>query len=112
MGDAETALIYGFGKSSPGDLDAIISLQMDPLYFSFMADRVSLVALQARVLLDQNIITPEQMLATVIEARANSKNNKNALITDLINESDYLNNAMVSSIKSVDCPPISMVLLR
>ena len=24
MGDAETALIYGFGKSSPGDLDAII----------------------------------------------------------------------------------------
>ena len=90
MGDAETALIYGFGKSSPGDLDAIISLQMDPYYISpLWPDRVSLAALQARVLLDQNIITPEQMLATVIEARANSKNNKNALITDLINAVSY-----------------------
>ena len=69
---------------------------------------MSLAALQARVLLDQNIITPEQMLATVIEARANSKNNKNALITDLIDESDYLKNAMVSSpLNKLDCPPIS-----
>ena len=34
MGDADTALIYGFGKSSPGDLDSIISLQMDPYYIS------------------------------------------------------------------------------
>jgi acetyl-CoA acetyltransferase len=64
--------------------------------------------LQAKVLLDQNIITQEQMLATVIEARVNSKNNKNALITDLINESEYLNTAMVSSpLNKLDCPPIS-----
>ena len=109
MGDAETALIYGFGKSSPGDLDAIITLQMDPYYISpLWPDRVSLAALQARVLLDQNIITQEQMLATVMEARVNGKNNKNALLTDLINESDYQNNAMVSSpLNKLDCPPIS-----
>ena len=109
MGDAETALIYGFGKSSPGDLSAIISLQMDPYYISpLWPDRVSLAALQAKVLLDQKIITREQMLAAVIEARANAKNNENALITDLIDESDYLNNSIQSSpLNKFDCPPIS-----
>jgi acetyl-CoA acetyltransferase len=82
---------------------------MDPYYISpLWPDRVSLAALQARVLLDQNVITSEQMLSSVIEARANSKNNKNALITDLIDESVYLNNAMVSSpLNKLDCPPIS-----
>ena len=72
MGDADTALIYGFGKSSPGNLDSIMSLQMDPYYISpLWPDRVSLAALQARVLLDKKIVTKEQMLSAVIEARVN-----------------------------------------
>ena len=33
-GDTESALIYGFGRSSPGNLDSIISLQTDPYYLS------------------------------------------------------------------------------
>ena len=47
-------------------------------------------------------------IGVIIQARVNSKNNKNALTTDLIDESDYLNNAMVSSpLNQLDCPPIS-----
>ena len=38
----------------------------------------------------------------------NAKNNKNALITDLIDESDYSNNSIQSSpLNKFDCPPIS-----
>ena len=109
MGDADTALIYGFGKSSPGNLDSIMSLQMDPYYISpLWPDRVSLAALQARVLLDKKIVTKEQMLSAVIEARVNSKNNKNALINDLIDESTYLEEEIISSpLNAFDCPPIS-----
>jgi len=109
MGDAQTALIYGFGKSSPGNLDSIISLQMDPYYIApLWPDRVSLAALQARLLLDQKIITQEQMRSAVMQARANSKNNNNALIKEDLTESAYAENQIISSpLKELDCPPIS-----
>ena len=32
MGAADSALIYGFGKSSPGDLPNVLSKQLDPYY--------------------------------------------------------------------------------
>ena len=64
---------------------------MDPYYISpLWPDRVSLAAIQARVLLEKNIITPEQMITAVIEARTNSKNNKNALVTELVDKEAYL----------------------
>ena len=31
-GEIDTALIYGFGKSAPGDLPDVLSLQLDPYY--------------------------------------------------------------------------------
>ena len=109
MGDADTALIYGFGKSSPGRLDSIISLQMDPYYISpLWPDRVSLAAIQARVLLEKNIITPEQMITAIIDARTNSKNNKNALVTELVDKEAYLASKKISTpLNEFDCPPIS-----
>ena len=90
MGDADTALIYGFGKSSPGNLDSIISLQMDPYYIApLWPDRVSLAALQAQLLLQQNKITQDEMMGAVIQSRENAANNSNALLTDLLSEQIY-----------------------
>ena len=31
-GEVDSALVYGFGKSSPGDLHEIMALQLDPYY--------------------------------------------------------------------------------
>ena len=109
MGDADTALIYGFGKSSPGNLDSIISLQMDPYYISpLWPDRISLAALQAQILLQKKIITHDEMMATVIEARNNAANNPNALLTDDISEDLYRADSLISSpLRGFDCPPIS-----
>src|ERR671914_1533847 len=45
--DIDTALVYGFGKSSQGDLREIMTLQLDPYYLAPLGpDQVSLAALQ------------------------------------------------------------------
>ncbi|GAA5044433.1 acetyl-CoA acetyltransferase [Thermocatellispora tengchongensis] len=50
-GDVDTALVYGFGKSSQGDLREIMSVQLDPYYLAPLGlDQVSYAALQAAAL--------------------------------------------------------------
>ncbi|WP_336207873.1 lipid-transfer protein [Nonomuraea sp. LPB2021202275-12-8] len=47
-GDVDTALVYGFGKSTLGDLRAIMTLQLDPYYLAPLGlDQLSFAALQA-----------------------------------------------------------------
>src|SRR5689334_23728467 len=54
-GEVDTALVYGFGKSSPGDLHEIMSLQLDPYYLlPLWPSMVDLAALQACAFLDAN----------------------------------------------------------
>ncbi len=56
-GYADTALVYGFGKPSMGDLPITMSLQLDP--YSVMPlwpDSISIAGLQARHCLDQGIL--------------------------------------------------------
>ncbi len=52
-GACDSALVYGFGKSSPGKLREVLSLQLDPYYLApLWPDSVSLAGLQARLLLE------------------------------------------------------------
>jgi hypothetical protein len=68
-GDIDTALVYAYGKSSLGDLPAILTHQLDPYYLAPLGiDGISLAALQARALLDSGRAT-ERDLATVAAAR-------------------------------------------
>jgi len=49
-GEAETALAYGFGKSSGAELRRVLALQLDPyLVAPLWPDSVSVAALQARL---------------------------------------------------------------
>ena len=69
QGDLDTALVYGYGKSSLGDLPAILTHQLDPYYLAPLGvDATSLAALQARALLDSGRAT-ERDLAAVAAAR-------------------------------------------
>src|SRR5205814_7235385 len=48
-GDVDSALIYGFGKSSLGDLPDMLVLQLDPYYTApFWPDSIRVAALPAR----------------------------------------------------------------
>ena len=52
-GEVDSALVYGFGKSSPGDLHEIMTLQMDPYYVvPLWPSMVDMAAMQARAYLD------------------------------------------------------------
>src|SRR3954463_433597 len=61
-GDIDTALVYAFGKSSPGEVRDVLTLQLDPYYVApLWPDSVSLAALQARALLDAGRTTERAM---------------------------------------------------
>ncbi len=63
-GEIDTALVYGFGKSSAGILRQILSRQTDPYTVApLWPDSVSMAGLQARIGLDSGKWTPEQMAA-------------------------------------------------
>ena len=52
-GEVDSALVYGFGKSSLGDLHEIMTLQTDPYYVApLWPSMVDMAALQARAYLE------------------------------------------------------------
>jgi acetyl-CoA acetyltransferase len=110
MGHAESALVYGFGKSSPGELPAVLSQQLDPYYLApLWVDNVSLAAMQARLMLDQGIITERDMAEVVASSRRNAlANNPSAQLSGDVSAEDLLaQETWVSPLRKSDCCPIS-----
>ncbi|MGV9819314.1 thiolase domain-containing protein [Nocardia xishanensis] len=63
-GQARTALVYGFGKSSAGTLRQVLTLQLDPyLVAPLWPDALSIAGLQARAGLDAGRWTERDMAA-------------------------------------------------
>lgn len=70
-GEVDTALVYGFGKSSAGTLRRVLALQTDPYTVApLMPDAVSLAGLQARLGLDAGKWTAEQMAQVALDSFA------------------------------------------
>lgn len=70
-GEVETALVYGFGKSSAGILRRVLALQTDPYTVApLWPDSVSMAGLQARFGLDSGKWTAEQMAQVALDAQA------------------------------------------
>ena len=109
MGHAESALIYGFAKSSPGELPIVLSQQLDPYYLATQwVDTVSLAALQARLMLEQELITEADMAAVVADSRRKAKDNPHAqLAGDVSADALLAESAFVSPLRKSDCCPIS-----
>ena len=70
-GQVDTALVYGFGKSSAGTLRRVLALQTDPYTVApLRPDAVSMAALQARLGLEAGKWTQEQMAQVAYESFA------------------------------------------
>ena len=68
-GQVETALVYGFGKSSAGILRRVLALQTDPYSVApLWPDSVSMAGLQARFGLDSGKWTAEQMAQVALDS--------------------------------------------
>ena len=108
-GHADTALIYSYGKSSPGDLPHVLSRQLDPYYYQpLWPDAVALAGIQARQMLDAGKITPERMAEIAFVSREAARANPNAQlqgshpVAELL-AADYLSDPL----RRHDCAPIS-----
>ncbi|WP_436491942.1 thiolase domain-containing protein [Actinokineospora sp. HUAS TT18] len=65
-GEVDTALVYGFGKSSAGNLRRTLALQLDPYTVApLWPDSVTIAALQARLGIDAGLWS-EQAMADVV----------------------------------------------
>ncbi|ANE79115.1 lipid-transfer protein [Mycobacterium adipatum] len=70
-GQVETALVYGFGKSSAGTLRRVLALQTDPYTVApLWPDSVSMAGLQARAGLDAGKWSHEQMAQVALDSYA------------------------------------------
>jgi acetyl-CoA acetyltransferase len=73
-GEIDTALVYGFGKSSAGILRRVLSRQTDPYTVApLWPDSVSMAGLQARIGLDSGKWTHEQMARVAFDSFANAR---------------------------------------
>ncbi|MEV3988777.1 thiolase domain-containing protein [Streptomyces sp. NPDC049837] len=103
-GEADTALVYSYGKSSPGPLRDVLTRQLDPYYLApLWPDSVSLAALQAQALIDAGDTDEPRLAAIAARSRASAADtNPHAQLRGPCPHGDYL----VRPLRTGDCPPI------
>jgi acetyl-CoA acetyltransferase len=108
-GHAETALVFGYSKASPGDLPRVVSRQLDPYYYQpLWPDSVALAGLQARAMLDAGDITEEEMAAIAHRNRTAALDNPHAQVVGSPPVEELLAAEPLSDpLRRHDCPPIS-----
>jgi acetyl-CoA acetyltransferase len=108
-GDIDTALVYCFGKSSPGDVARVLSLQLEPyLLGPLWPDAVSLAALQARALLDSGKATEKDLARVVARSRKNAQSNPFAQLKGDVDEASLLEEPLYADpFRLHDLPPIT-----
>jgi acetyl-CoA acetyltransferase len=108
-GEIDTALVYSYGKSSPGEIRDVLTRQLDPYYLQpLWPDSVSLAALQARAMLDSGKATERDFAEVAVRNRAQAKNNPYAQITgDFDVDAILAEPCIVSPLRKHDCPPIT-----
>jgi len=109
IGDVDSALVYGFGKSSAGDPRDVSVAQLDPYYVApLWPDAVSLAALQARALLESDGYTERDLAAVVVRNLRNAGANPNAQVQGEFEQDELLEAPYeVSPLRKHDCPPVS-----
>jgi acetyl-CoA acetyltransferase len=79
-GEVDSALVYGFGKSSMGDLHEIMTLQNDPYYVApLWPSMVDLAALQARAYLEASGRDEADLAEVAARSQRNAVSNPNAV---------------------------------
>jgi acetyl-CoA acetyltransferase len=95
-GEVDTALVYGFGKSSAGQLRRVLAMQLDPYTATpLWPDSVSVAGLQARAGLDAGRFTEKDMAEVV--ARTTGKS-----VEELLGQPYF-----ADPLRKHDCAPVS-----
>lgn len=108
-GEADTALVYGFGTSSAGDLRRVLALQLDPyLVAPLWPDSVSVAALQARLGIEAGLWSEKEMAEVAVRSRAAAMTDPGAQLAGEVTVGDLLAEAYLADpLRAHDCAPIS-----
>ena len=108
-GEIDAALVYSFGRSSLGNLNEILALQLDPYYLApLWPDPVSLAALQARALIDAGKGTEAEFAAIAARSRKDALSNPKAQVAkDVPVETLLEDEYVVSPLRRHALPPIT-----
>ncbi|MFI1102323.1 thiolase domain-containing protein [Streptomyces melanogenes] len=102
-GEADTALVYSYGKSSPGEVRDVLTRQLDPYYLApLWPDSVALAALQAQALIDAGDTDERALAAIAARSRDSAAANTHAQVRGSRPQGDYL----VRPLRTGDCPPV------
>ncbi len=109
LGELDTALVYSYAKSSPGDLPMVLTRQLDPITVApLWPDSVSLAALQARALLDSGRYTEQHFADVAARSRKAALDNPNSQLAWDRPASDILAEEYhVAPLRKSDCAPIT-----
>ena len=107
-GEAETALAYGFGKSSGAQLRRVLALQLDPyLVAPLWPDSVSVAALQARLGIEAGLWSEKDMAEVAARCRASAVSNPAAQVSGDVAIEDLLGRPYVADpLRAHDCAPV------
>ncbi|GES33218.1 thiolase domain-containing protein [Streptomyces angustmyceticus] len=102
-GEAETALVYSYGKSSPGSVRDVLTRQLDPYYAApLWPDAVALAALQAQALIDAGLTDPQELAGIAARSRAAAATHPHAQLRGEV----PMGETLVAPLRTGDCPPI------
>ncbi|SCF81833.1 thiolase domain-containing protein [Streptomyces sp. Ncost-T10-10d] len=102
-GEADTALVYSYGKSSPGEVRDVLTRQLDPYYVGpLWPDSVALAALQAQALIDSGETDGAALAAIAARNRTAAADNPHARIAGPVPAGEYV----VQPLRTGDCPPV------
>ena len=108
-GEVDTALVYGFGKSSAGVLRRTLSLQLDPYTLTpLWPDTVSLAGLQARAGIDSGAWDERVMAEVVNRSLTDAEKNEHAVRKGGSSVEELLTRPMYADpLRKHDCAPVT-----
>lgn len=108
-GEADSALVYSFGKSSMGDLPEVLTIQLDPYTTApLWPDAISLAALQARAYLEKTGKSERDLAEVAVRSRRAAASNPKAQVRTSADADTLLRTPYIASpLRTHDCPPIS-----
>jgi len=108
-GDADSALIFSFGRSSMGDLPEVLTLQLDPYTLQPLhPDAISVAALQARALLDAGKSSERAWAEIAARSRRDALANPDALVRGEVDPETLLAEPYrVAPLREHACAPVT-----
>ena len=109
MGEVDTALVYGFGKASAGQLRRVLALQLDPYVVTpLWPDSVSIAGIQARLGLEAGLWSEKDLAEVAARSRADAVSNPVAQISGAVDVADLLDTPYVADpLRAHDIAPVT-----